>query len=532
MLHPQAIAAGSYDPAQPHVIQSFIPREGEHYALPGDVTKAGAIGVHTTALRLQGARAPVIAYWRHIADTTDRAAWHDSARAPINWRRQCDIAREMGISGRQARRYEAELEGFGVLARLTAANGYRGRRSGQRYGAMPSAGLSLEPALANYAAFALLVEMAAEVEEARQGLIWDIRIAERRARVLTGGIADIESRHWAVAALAGARDLHRPEELREAGTEALTAWHMAILDIEDRVRDALAPFPTEDEAPNGHAGTAAAAEDQPPAPAAARVPASGSAAGTRAPGQSPEDQAPSSVPDASPVRPVSSQPDHTPHAVPGNGLSTAPDSANQELAEKQQKMSAAPDMGDRCHIQPEINLNDSCNAQDYAGASKRTPAKAGDGFTGASPPDGGDAGFGKKSGGARVHVNPRILEKLTQEALRALASDEAALYLDALEDWRDAIPFLLRELGINVSAWLEACDVMGDGMAFLSLLVIDRNRFHPVTPVRNPGGALRAFTRRARHGQLDLGRAVLGIWERERQGRQPKGAKSGARRQV
>ena len=90
----------------------------------------------------------------------------------------------------------------------------------------------------------------------------------------------------------------------------------------------------------------------------------------------------------------------------------------------------------------------------------------------------------------------------------------------------------MRELGINVSAWLEACDVMGDGMAFLSLLVIDRNRFHPVTPVRNPGGALRAFTRRARHGQLDLGRAVLGIWERERQGRQPKGAESGRKRPV
>ena len=52
--------------------------------------------------------------------------------------------------------------------------------------------------------------------------------------------------------------------------------------------------------------------------------------------------------------------------------------------------------------------------------------------------------------------------------------------------------------------------------------VIDRNRFHPVVPVRCPGGALRAFTRKAQAGELNLTRAIIGIWERERQGIQPK----------
>ena len=124
--------------------------------------------------------------------------------------------------------------------------------------------------------------------------------------------------------------------------------------------------------------------------------------------------------------------------------------------------------------------------------------------------------------GLRRCVNPDLWKKLTPDRIKQLASDDAALYLDALEDWNEAIPFILRELGINVSAWLDAVEVMGQGIAFVALIVIDRNRFHPVVPVRCPGGALRAFTRKAQAGQLNLTRAIIGIWERERQGIQPK----------
>lgn len=110
-----------------------------------------------------------------------------------------------------------------------------------------------------------------------------------------------------------------------------------------------------------------------------------------------------------------------------------------------------------------------------------------------------------------------------------MASDDLGLYLDAFEDWNEAIPMILRELGINVSAWFDACEVMGEAMAFLSLVIIDRNRYHPHAPVRSPGGALRAFTDRAGRGELNLTRAVLGIWERERQGKQPKGPEKSER---
>ena len=100
------------------------------------------------------------------------------------------------------------------------------------------------------------------------------------------------------------------------------------------------------------------------------------------------------------------------------------------------------------------------------------------------------------------------------------------MWLDAGIGWQDALTHILRELGVNVSAWHDACDAMGEPVAFLALMIIDRNRFHPRTPILNPGGALRAFTRKARLGELDLTRSLLGIWERERQGRQPKGTQA------
>ncbi|MYI68656.1 MAG: hypothetical protein F4103_07905 [Boseongicola sp. SB0673_bin_14] len=95
--------------------------------------------------------------------------------------------------------------------------------------------------------------------------------------------------------------------------------------------------------------------------------------------------------------------------------------------------------------------------------------------------------------------------------------------MDASDDWQDTVRHVLRELGTSISAWHEACDAMGPPLAFLALIVMDRNRFHPKSPVLNPGGVLRAFTARAREGRLDLARSVAGIRHRTRKGLQPKG---------
>ena len=111
---------------------------------------------------------------------------------------------------------------------------------------------------------------------------------------------------------------------------------------------------------------------------------------------------------------------------------------------------------------------------------------------------------------------------MTEQDIRDIASDDMALWLDATEDWQDALPHILHHLGVNTSAWHDACDAMGPPLAFLALVIIDRNRFHPDSPVLKPGGALRAMTRAAREDRLNLAGSILGIRSRDRKGRQPK----------
>ena len=83
-------------------------------------------------------------------------------------------------------------------------------------------------------------------------------------------------------------------------------------------------------------------------------------------------------------------------------------------------------------------------------------------------------------------------------------------------DFVSAAVQLLPQLGVNGSAWQEAVDAMGDFRAALCVLVTDANRDHPATPVRNPGGHLRALARRYRSGQLNLVGSLIGLSERRR----------------
>lgn len=124
-------------------------------------------------------------------------------------------------------------------------------------------------------------------------------------------------------------------------------------------------------------------------------------------------------------------------------------------------------------------------------------------------------------GGAR---NPEWMENLTPQRLRALASADFRLYLDhetggghepRIVDFTLAAIALLPHLGINASAWDAAVDQMGDVTAMLCVLVIDANRFHPITPIQRPGGALRAMTRRHALGDLNLVGSLIGLQNRK-----------------
>ncbi len=125
-------------------------------------------------------------------------------------------------------------------------------------------------------------------------------------------------------------------------------------------------------------------------------------------------------------------------------------------------------------------------------------------------------------------IRPDVLRLLDGPGLMELASADAALYLGAM-DWRRAATHICRERGIHPTAWEEAVGVMTEAIAFIALLVLDRNRFHPDRPVASPGGVLRAMTGLARDGRLDLSRSVLGILARSRRGEQPRDRPPGPR---
>ena len=238
--------AGAYDHTRRHEVQAFVPAPGQHFSLPDGVSKLQAVTTTCRALRLLGASERTIAVWRCIADTTERQAWHAGDRAPVNWRRQSDLAREMEIGERQFRRIEVELARLGAIARATADNGYRGRRSGQSAGEPISCGLSIEPALANHAAFAAIVAEAELAEETRQEAVLNARAARRRVGLLIASLQDAEMRSWAKGRLDELEQAARPARPRAAGSEALSLWHAELLALEDAIREALAPLPAPD----------------------------------------------------------------------------------------------------------------------------------------------------------------------------------------------------------------------------------------------------------------------------------------------
>ncbi len=85
-----------------------------------------------------------------------------------------------------------------------------------------------------------------------------------------------------------------------------------------------------------------------------------------------------------------------------------------------------------------------------------------------------------------------------------------------MPDFLKAAAMRVPELGINETAWAEALDTLGAETAALAVLVIDANRDHPTTPVRNPGGLLRSMTARHRRGALNIAGSLIGLIERNR----------------
>jgi replication initiation protein RepC len=192
-----------------------------------------------------------------------------------------------------------------------------------------------------------------------------------------------------------------------------------------------------------------------------------------------------------------------------------------DLLQSCRDSSGPPEENCCCFIQEnnQDTSNVSCNANvDELSAGK--PAhlsliKAG--------PNGPEDCLENKHRGADVSHNTKFIAQITPERLYALASDDMRAYIEecqagnsALREIHliDAATRLIHPLGINHSAWMKAVNLMGDIGATLCVLLIDANRTHPTTPIRNPGGALRAMTDRFAQGKLNLTGSLIGLARR------------------
>lgn len=190
------------------------------------------------------------------------------------------------------------------------------------------------------------------------------------------------------------------------------------------------------------------------------------------------------------------------------------------LLEKQSQASGVPEVRNRPLQDTTEKKSVICNGP---AVDKRTVRKRADATSFAVPPAGAPDRSEHERAGSNGHVNENLIARFKLGAIAVAASADMRFYLDAFRTGPVSIPDLLRaasmrvpELGINDTAWNDALDVMGPEVAAVALLIIDANRAHPTTPVKNPGGLLRSMTARYRRGTLHLAGSLIGLIKRSR----------------
>lgn len=188
-----------------------------------------------------------------------------------------------------------------------------------------------------------------------------------------------------------------------------------------------------------------------------------------------------------------------------------------------QNMSGQADSGVLPYIQdttenPYVNCNASVNIRpDIKSEASTYPRSSANAEA--------SEGLENKCEGVSREHNSKFIEKLTPQRLFWLSSEEMRFYITHHQGQRatpTAMDFIqasidrLGELGINRSAYNAAQEQMGDMRTALCILIIDRNRFHPETPIHNPGGVLRAMTKRDAAGVLNLIGSLIGLSERNK----------------
>lgn len=184
---------------------------------------------------------------------------------------------------------------------------------------------------------------------------------------------------------------------------------------------------------------------------------------------------------------------------------------------------AKPEENFPCFIQEnnQASISVSCNASD----NKRSAGKPTHSRKSCSEPIGPEDCLEYKSN-LEIEAHKLKMQRLLEpDRLFDLASEDMQFQIRACQDETpslrdlhiiDAATRMISSLGINYDAWIKAVDLMGDHGAALCVLLIDANRTHPTTPVRNPGGALRAMTARHKAGKLNIVGSLIGLSRRRR----------------
>lgn len=179
-----------------------------------------------------------------------------------------------------------------------------------------------------------------------------------------------------------------------------------------------------------------------------------------------------------------------------------------------------PEVFVRPHIQATTEPDyESCSGST---AIERTARKRADSNSSSGTHSAPDCRENRIENFSRGH-KPEYLETFSPRQLYWMASEDMRMYLDAVKrgdgppthhDFIQAAISILPAIRINPSAWDEAQETMGDLAAALCVIVIDANRNHPQRPIHSPGGALRAFTRLAAVGRLNLHGSLIGLKQR------------------
>ncbi|NSX56887.1 replication initiation protein RepC [Parasulfitobacter algicola] len=190
----------------------------------------------------------------------------------------------------------------------------------------------------------------------------------------------------------------------------------------------------------------------------------------------------------------------------------------EDWIENQSDSSCEPASNFRSFIQEDTQeiLSVTCNAND----NKRSAGKpAHDQFI-ESEPNGPDHCREKKRAAETAALQGLLEGDYGLRHIVTLATEDFQIALSAHSDRRlesavvEAAAARIAPLGINISAWDAACNRMGRIGAAVCVLVLDANRDHPTSPVRNPGGALRGMVKQFNRGKLNIIGSLIGLHRR------------------